>query len=91
MSACNIVANNIRIIIILFFGRFHLQINKTSITTLYLYAFLFTLPAWLFDVTFTADRSYTLVGCDCVPGNWGNLFAEWGVEFFLLRVKNVCF
>ena len=38
--------------------------NKTSVTTLYLYAFLFTLSAWLCDVTFTADRSCTLVGCD---------------------------
>ena len=60
------IANNIRIIIILFFGRFHLQMNKTSVTTLYLYAFLFTLSAWLCDVTFTADRSCTLVGCDTV-------------------------
>ena len=52
------IANNIRIriIIILFVGRFHLQIIKTSITTLYLYAFLFILSAWLCDVTFTADR-----------------------------------
>ena len=58
------IANNIRIIIILFFGRFHLQMNKTSVTTLYLYAFLFTLSAWLCDVTFTTDRSCTLVGCD---------------------------
>ena len=37
--------------------------NKTSVTTLYLYAFLFTLSAWLCDVIFTADRSCTLVGC----------------------------
>ena len=51
------MANNIRIIIILFVGRFHLQINETSITTLYLYAFLFTQSAWLCDVTFTVDRS----------------------------------
>ena len=42
---------------ILFFGRFHLQMNKTSVTTLYLYAFLFTLSAWLCDVTFSANRS----------------------------------
>ena len=41
--------------------------NKTSITTLYLYAFLFTLSAWLCDVTITANRSCTLVGCDCGP------------------------
>ena len=61
MSACNInyIANIIRIIIILFFGRFHLQMNKISVTTLYLYAFLFTLSAWLCDVTLTADRSCT--------------------------------
>ena len=38
--------------------------NKTSVATLYLYTFLFTLSAWLCDVTFTADRSCTLVGCD---------------------------
>ena len=60
------IANNIRIIIILFFGRVHLQMNKTSVTTLYLYAFLFTLSAWLCDVTFTANRSCTLVGCGYV-------------------------
>ena len=41
--------------------------NKTSITTLYLYAFLLTLSAWLCDVTFTADRSCTLVGCGTSP------------------------
>ena len=57
------IANNIRIIITLFFARFHLQMNETNVTTLYLYAFLFILSAWLCDVTFTADRSCTLVGC----------------------------
>ena len=61
------IANNIRIIIILFLGRFHLQMNKTSVRSLYLYAFLFTLSAWLCDVTFTANRSCTLVGCGWTP------------------------
>ena len=58
------IANDIRIIIILFCGHFHLQMNKTSVTTLYLYAFIFTLSAWLCDVTFPVARSCTLVGCD---------------------------
>ena len=35
------------------FGRFHLQMTQTNISTLYLYAFLFTLSAWLCDVTFS--------------------------------------
>ena len=75
------VANNICIIIILSFGRFHLQMNKTTITTLYLYAFIFTLSAWHCDVTFTADRSCTLVDCAItqplkVLDNWFSLYDE---------------
>ena len=31
--------------------------NQTDITTLYLYAFLFTLSARLYDITFSANRS----------------------------------
>ena len=66
MHHATYIANNIRITIILFFGCFHLQMNKTSVTPLYLYAFLFTLSAWLCDVTFTADRSCTLFGCGSI-------------------------
>ena len=47
--------------------------NKTSITTLYLYVFLFTLSVWLWDITFTADRSCTLVGCDTCMLLVGNM------------------
>ena len=59
MSACNIYRQCYPYHYNLF-CRFHLQMNKTRITSLY--AFLFTLSVWLCDVTFTADRSCTLVG-----------------------------
>ena len=39
--------------------------NKTSITTLYLYSVLFTLSAWLYDVTLTADMSCNSSRINC--------------------------